>query len=181
MFWFATIAGVIVAILIVAVVVILLLAASKPDEFSVERSAQINAPPEKIFPLINDLHAWKAWSPWENKDPNMQRTFSDNTVGEGATYAWKGDKNVGEGSMEITGATPNSRIAIALRFLKPFKSESSVEFTLEPSGNTTNVRWVMQGRQIFMGKVMCLFMNMDNMVGKDFEAGLASMKAAAEK
>ncbi len=170
--------GIVVAVLIVGV---LIFAATKPDTFRVQRSASIKAPPEKVFALINDFKAWGAWSPWEKKDPAMKRTFGATTVGKGAHYAWEGNKDVGQGSMEITESVPSSRIALKLDFLKPFEAHNVVEFTLAAQGDTTNVTWAMHGPANFLSKLIQVFMSMDSMVGKDFEAGLANLKAAAEK
>ena len=171
-------------ITIVAAVLIagvLLFAATKPDTFRVQRAASIKAPPEKIFPLINDFKAWSAWSPWEKKDPAMKRTFGAITSGKGATYAWEGNKDVGQGGMTIAESVPSSRVALKLDFLKPFEAHNLVEFTLEPKGGETNVTWSMQGDTPYFAKIIHVFINMDSMVGKDFEAGLANLKAAAEK
>jgi len=170
--------AIVVAVLIAGV---LMFAATKPDTFRVQRSAAIKAPPEKVFTLINDFKAWGAWSPWEKKDPAMKRTFGATTVGKGAHYAWEGNKNVGQGSMTITESVPSSKIALNLDFLKPFEAHNIVEFTLAVQGDTTNVTWTMHGPANFVSKLIQVFMSMDNMVGKDFEAGLANLKAAAEK
>ncbi|MEO8558122.1 MAG: SRPBCC family protein [Rhodospirillales bacterium] len=148
--------------------------------FRVERSINIAAPAEKIFPLIEDFYAWTSWSPYEDRDPNLQRSYGTITRGQGATYAWQGNKNVGSGSMEILQAAP-SRIMIDLKFLKPFKAHNQAEFTLQPNGNTTRVTWGMTGPASLMMRVMGLFMNMDKMIGKDFETGLANLKVMAEK
>ena len=170
--------GIIVAVLIAGV---LIFAATKPDIFRVQRSASIKAPPEKVFALINDFKAWGAWSPWEKKDPAMKRTFGAITSGKGAQYAWEGNKEVGQGSMEITEAVPSSKIALKLDFLKPFETHNTVDFTLEPKGDMTNVTWAMQGPTPYFAKIIHVFMDMDSMVGKDFESGLANLKTAAEK
>lgn len=170
--------GIVVA---VAIVGILVFAMTKPDTFRVQRAASIKAPPEKVFALINDFKAWGAWSPWEKKDPAMKRTFGAISAGKGAKYAWDGNKEVGQGSMEITEAVPSSKIALNLDFLKPFEAHNIVEFTLAAQGDTTTVTWVMHGPANFMSKLIQVFMNMDSMVGKDFEAGLANLKTAAEK
>jgi uncharacterized protein YndB with AHSA1/START domain len=164
-----------------AIVVILIIALSKPDTFRFERSIVVNAPPEKIFPLINDFRSWTQWSPWEKKDPALKRTYSGAATGKGSVYEWEGDKNVGKGRMEIAESSPPSKIVIGLHFISPFEANNTAEFTLTPSGNATTVNWAMYGPNLFMGKVMSTFMSMDKMVGKDFEAGLANMKAAAEK
>ncbi len=150
-----------------------------PDTFRIERRAAIAAPPEKIFPLINDLAAWRAWSPWEKLDPNMQRTYGASTTGVGGNYAWE-SKKAGAGRMEIVESGP-SKIVIKLDFLKPFAAHNMVEFLLQPEGAATTVTWAMYGPQPFMSKLMGLFFNMDKLVGKDFETGLANLKAEAEK
>ena len=159
---------------------VLVLAATRPDTFHVQRTASIKAPPEKIFALINDFSRWGAWSPWEKKDPGMKRTFGA-TSGKGATYAWDGNKDVGQGSMEIAESVPPSRIAINLNFVKPFEAHNKVEFTLQPEGDMTTVRWAMQGPTPYFAKIIHLFIDMDRMVGSDFEAGLANLKAIAEQ
>jgi hypothetical protein len=170
-----------VVVLVVLLITVLALAAIKPDTFRVQRSATINAPPEKIFPLINDFHCWGSWSPWEKLDPAMKKTHSGANSGQGAIYEWEGNKQVGKGRMEIALSSPSSRVAIKLDFFKPFEAHNTAEFALDGQGNATNVTWSMDGRQPFMFKVMSLFMSMDKMIGKDFEAGLANMKGIAEK
>lgn len=169
--------------LVIAIVVVglLIYAATRPDTFRVQRTATIKAPPEKIFALINDLHSWSLWSPYEKKDPAMKKTFSGAASGKGAIYEWDGDKNVGKGRMEITDAASPSKIIIKLDFFKPFEGHNTAEFTMEPKGDSTVVTWAMYGPAAFMMKVMGIFMNMDNMIGNDFAVGLASLKAVAEK
>ena len=170
--------GVIVLALVAGV---LIFAATKPDTFRVQRSASIKAPPEKVFALINDFKRWDAWSPWEKKDPAMKRTFGAVTSGKGAVYAWEGNREVGEGRMEIAESVPPSRVKLKLDFLKPFEAHNVVEFNLEPKGESTNVTWAMQGDTPYFAKIIHVFIDMDSMVGKDFEAGLANLKAAAER
>jgi carbon monoxide dehydrogenase subunit G len=171
-----------IAIAVVVIIAgILIFASTKPDTFSVQRSASIKAPPDKIFPLINDFKRWDAWSPWEKKDPAMKRTWGAVTSGKGAFYAWEGNGDVGQGSMEIADSVPSSKVALKLDFVKPFEGHNTVEFTLAPQGDMTNVTWAMKGPAPFISKVMQVFFNMDSMVGKDFETGLANLKAAAEK
>lgn len=148
------------------------------DTFRYERSITIAAPPERIAPLVEDLHAWTRWSPWDKLDPAMERSYSGAEKGVGAAYAWSG-KKAGAGSMRITAATP-AQITLALEFLRPFKAQNTVEFTFTPSEGGTRVTWAMSGPRTFMSKLFGLFMNMEKMIGKDFEAGLASLKAAAE-
>ncbi|MCC2658405.1 MAG: polyketide cyclase [Panacagrimonas sp.] len=167
-------------VVVIAVLGVLALAYAQPDEFRVERSARIKAAPGKVYDLIADLHRWSAWSPWEKKDPAMQRSFTGAEHGVGAQYAWDGNKNVGQGSMLITEAAPSSRVAIDLDFVKPFEGHNKVVFTLSPDGDSTVVNWAMAGPMPFISKLICLFVNMDRMIGKDFETGLANLKAAAE-
>jgi uncharacterized protein YndB with AHSA1/START domain len=171
---------IIASLVVLAVVVVLVLAARKPDHFRVQRSASIAAPPERIFPLINDFHRWGRWSPYEHKDPDMKRTFSGAVSGRGSIYEWAGNSNVGSGRMEIVESSAPSRIAIQLDFLKPFEGHNIATFTMEPAGGTTNVTWVMDGPTPLIGKIMHVFLNMDRMVGTDFEAGLANLKTVAE-
>lgn len=171
-----------IAIVVVVIVVgILAFAATRPDSFRVVRSAPIKAPPEKIYPMLADFHGWSAWSPWEKLDPAMKRTFSGAANGKGAVYAWEGDSKVGQGRMEITEVAPPSKVAIQLDFLKPIEGHDVTVFTLEPKGEVTTVTWDMSGPSPYIAKVMGVFMNMDSMIGKDFETGLANLKAAAEK
>jgi len=171
-----------IAIVVVALIAgVLIFAATKPDTFRVQRAASIKAPPEKVFALINDFKRWDAWSPWEKKDPAMKRTWGATTSGKGAMYAWDGNGDVGQGSMEIAESVPSSKVAIKLDFVKPFEAHNVVEFTLEPKGNATSVTWVMQGPTPYFAKIIHVFIDMDNMVGKDFEAGLANLKVVAEK
>jgi hypothetical protein len=173
--------AIIVVVVLVVVAGVLIYATTRPDSFRVQRSASIKAPPQKIFPLINDLKAWAGWSPYEKKDPAMQRSFGPITAGKGATYEWAGDKNVGQGRMEILEAQPSNKVLIKLDFIKPFEAHNMAEFTLEPKGDTTLATWAIYGPSAYITKVMGLFFNMDTMIGKDFEAGLADLKAAAEK
>jgi len=174
--------AIIAVVLAIAIAIVLILAATKPDTFSVQRAAVVKAPPENIFPLINDFHQWGSWSPWENKDPGIKRTFSGTASGRGAVYAWDGNKNVGSGRMEILDASSPSKIVIKLDFFKPFEAHNTAEFTMLPQGDaTTNVNWVMRGPATFMSKVMQVFMNIDSMVGKDFETGLSNLKKLTEK
>ena len=171
-----------IAIVVVVLIAgVLLFAATKPDTFRVERSASIKATPEKIFAILNDFKQWGAWSPWEKKDPAMKRNFGATTSGKGATYGWEGNKDVGTGSMTITESTPFSKLAINLDFLKPFEAHNVAEFMLTAQGDTTLVTWAMHGPANYMTKIIHVFMNMDKMVGPDFEAGLANLKAVAEK
>ena len=160
---------------------LLLFATTKPDTFMVQRSLTIKAPPERIFPLINDFNNWGQWSPWEKLDPAVTRTYSGPASGVGAAYAWSGNKDVGSGRMEITESVPYTKITLALDFLSPFESHDTAEFALVPSGDSTTVTWTMRGPNLYLGKVMSVFVSMDKMIGKDFVAGLANLKAATEQ
>ena len=173
--------AIVAVVLALAVAIVLILALRKPDIFRVERSASIKAPPESIFPLINDFHRWASWSPYETRDPAMQRSFSGAASGKGAVYAWNGNKNVGSGRMEILDAPVPEKVVIKLDFFAPFEAHNTAEFTMLPRGDATDVSWAMYGPSPFMAKLMHVFMNMDNMVGKDFAAGLANLKRVAEK
>jgi len=170
--------GIVTVVLIAGV---LILATTKPDTFRVQRAASIKAPPEKVFALLNDFNRWGAWSPWEKKDPAMKRTFGATTSGKGAVYAWEGNKDVGQGRMEIAESVAPSKVALNLDFVKPFEAHNLVEFTLEPKGDATNVTWAMQGDTPYFAKIIHVFVNMDKMVGNDFETGLANLKAIAEQ
>jgi uncharacterized protein YndB with AHSA1/START domain len=167
--------------LLVAVAGVLVYAASKPDTFRVARSVTIQAPAERIFPLINDYRQWPSWSPYETKDPQMQRAYGEKTSGKGATYAWEGDSNVGAGNMSIADAVPPSKVLIRLNMVRPIEAHNDVAFTLEPQGDATRVTWGMQGPVPYLAKVMHVFIDVDKMVGSDFEAGLAKLKAVAER
>jgi uncharacterized protein YndB with AHSA1/START domain len=172
----------IVALAVVALVAgVLVLAATRPDSFRVQRSASIKAPPERIFALVNDFTRWGAWSPYEKKDPAMQRSFGATRAGRGAVYQWAGDSNVGKGRMEIAESSPPSRVVLKLDFSEPFEAHNVVAFTLTPKGDATEVSWDMRGATPFLAKIVHLFFDMDRMVGADFEAGLANLKALAEK
>ena len=171
----------IIGLAVAGIVVILIIASTKPDTFRIERHININAPPEKIFALLDDFHAWTQWSPWERKDPALKRSYSGAATGRGAVYEWEGNKNVGKGRMEISDSVPPSRLLVDLHFVSPFEARNTAEFTLTPVGNATTVNWAMYGPNVFMSKVMGTVMNMDKMIGKDFEQGLANMKAVAER
>ncbi len=154
---------------------------TRPDTFRVQRMTTIKAPPEKIFPHLNDFQRWPAWSPYEKKDPAMKRTLSGAPSGKGAVYECEGNKEIGLGRMEIVATAPPSQLTLKLDFLKPFEAHNMVDFTLEPRGESTQVTWAIHGPSPFMAKVMGLVMDMDKMIGQDFEAGLADLKAISEK
>lgn len=166
--------------LLVAIVVFLGYAATRPDTFHVERSAAIAASPAAIYAHVVDFQRWPAWSPWEKLDPAMRREFGGSQGGLGATYAWEGNSKVGKGKMTLMDAEPPSKLAVRLDFVEPFASTATVTFALAPEGAGTRVTWTMDGDQNFFAKVMCIFMDMDKMVGGDFEKGLASLKQVSE-
>ena len=168
------------ALAAVFLVAVLSLASMQPDTFRIERSTVIDAPPEAILAQLTDFRRWTEWSPWEKLDPNLKRTYGGAENGVGATYAWDGNSDAGQGRMEITEADPN-HLAIDLQFIKPFEARNVAEFTLGPRGDSTKVTWSMSGPNLFVGKVMALFIDMDTMIGKDFEAGLADLKRLAER
>lgn len=169
------------AVLLVAVTAILIYASTRPDSFRVERSTAMNAPPEKIFPYIDGLKRWAEWSPYEGRDPAMKRTYGGAESGKGAVYEWDGNDNVGKGRMEIVESTPPSKVVIKLDFLKPFEGHNTAELTVQPKGGQTIVTWAMYGPSTFMTKLIGTFMDMDDMIGRDFAAGLAKLKTVVEK
>ena len=150
------------------------------DLYAVERSTTINAQASAIFPHLVDFRRWPAWSPWEDVDPDMDRSYSGSDAGVGAVYEWSGNRKAGEGRMEITEATEPSKVAIALDFLKPFKSSSTTTILLTAEDGATRVTWRMTGPKTFMTRVMGLFKSMDSLVGPDFEKGLAQLKTLTE-
>ena len=174
------IVGIVAVVLVVAVAGLLIYAALKPGDFRVERSIAIKAPPEKVMALVGDLRGWTEWSPYEKKDPGMKRAYAGAPAGKGAAYEWDGNKHVGRGRMEILEAGP-SKVVIKLDVLAPFEAHNTAEFTAVPQGDGTAVTWAMYGPSPYMAKVMQTVMNMDRMIGSDFEAGLQSLKTLAER
>jgi hypothetical protein len=174
---FVSIAAIAMALLIA---VLLLYASTKPDTFHVERSVHINASAENIFPLINDFHRWDAWTPY-NKDPAMKKTYSGSASGKGAHYAWEGNKQVGQGEITIVDTTQPSQLVFDLHMIKPFEGRNVARFTLTESSHTTQVTWSLDDKHKLVQKIIALFVNLDNLIGKDFEVGLARLKAVAEK
>jgi hypothetical protein len=175
-----TVITVIAVILAIAIAVILALAARKPDDFRYERSIVVDAPADRIYPFVSDFRKWIVWSPYEAKDPDMKRTYGERAEGVGAVYAWDGNREIGAGRMEIADAAQPSLIRIRLDFFRPFKANNLAEFIFTPTGGQTHVTWAMNGKSNFMSKVLCTVMNVDRMVGNDFDKGLKALKAAAE-
>lgn len=167
--------GLVVLLAIFAVVV-----AFQPAAFRVARSGRIAAPPAAVFSEVNDFHKWDAWSPWAKLDPAMKQTHEGAPAGKGAIYSWAGNSDVGEGRMTITESRPPELVRIQLDFIKPFAATNTTEFTFKPDGNGTTVDWVMTGEKNYISKAVCMFMDMDKMVGGDFEKGLAALKKVVE-
>lgn len=174
------VALVILLLIVAGVGVLAAFIARRPSEFAIERSASMAAPPDIVFGLVNDFHRWEGWSPWAKLDPAMKVTYDGPAAGPGASYAWQGDSKVGAGRMAIVESKPNEQISVDLEFLKPFAARNTAIFTFQPDSAGTKVTWTMRGHSDFMGKAVGLFMNMDDLVGKQFEQGLASMRTLAE-
>lgn len=168
-------------ILAVSVAGVLVYAATRPGSFQVARSLSIKAPPEKIFPLINDLRAFNRWNPFLKNDPATKLAYSGPDSGKGAAHEWDGNSQVGKGRFEITDSSPSSKILMKLDMIKPMEAHNRVEFTLEPQGEATRVSWSMGGEQPYLAKLMTVFIDCDKMVGGEFEKGLADLKSLAEK
>ncbi len=167
--------------LVLCVAVVLVLAAMKPDVFRIQRSVAIKAPPAKIYPLIGDLRAFAQWSPFEKKDPDMKRAYTGAPTGKGQVYEWDGNNNIGAGRLIIADTAEPSKVTMQLEMIRPMEAHNMVDFTLAPNGDTTTVTWAMRGQTPFLGKILHVFMDMDRMVGRDFEAGLTDLKTIAEK
>jgi hypothetical protein len=170
----------ILLVLAALVVLFLVVVALQPAEYRVTRSAVVPAAPAEVFAKVNDFHNWEAWSPWAKLDPAVRNTFQGPPAGTGAIFAWTGNDKVGEGRMTLIESRPDQLVRIKLEFIKPFASVCDTEFTFRPEGQGTSVTWTMAGRNGFVEKAFCLFMNMDKLVGGDFERGLANLKTAVE-
>lgn len=159
-----------------SILIVLGVAATKPDTFHIERRAVVAAPPGAVFAQLDDLRRWSGWSPWERLDPTMERTYDGPPRGVGATYAWRGNGDVGAGRMEIVESRPSEKLRVRLEFLEPFEATNMATFTLAPRGDGTEVVWAMDGDNSFIGKVVSVFMDMDALIGQDFERGLESLR-----
>ncbi|HEX2933508.1 MAG TPA: SRPBCC family protein [Candidatus Binatia bacterium] len=166
--------------LAVIIVVLVVIIALQPSQFRVARSTTIAAPPPAVFAQVNDFHRWEAWNPWGKIDPAMKQNYEGAPAGVGAVYTWVGNNELGEGRMTIAESRPSELIRVKLEFFKPFAATNTAEFTFKPEGNQTAVSWSMFGDNNFMAKAIHLFMNMDKMIGGQFEKGLASMKSVVE-
>ncbi len=171
----------VVITVIIIVIAFIIYVSMRPGTFPIARSVSIKAPQEKVFALVNDFHQWEGWSPWEKVDPNVKRTYNNVTSGKGAVYEWEGDRNVGQGRMEITDSSASSKIVIKLDFIKPFQGHNTVEFTLTSQGGNTIVTQTMYGENNFMSKLMGVIFNAEKMIGDKYEEGLNILKAIAEK
>ena len=165
-------------VLVVLLVAFAAFVATRPADFRISRSRTVAASPGVVYAYLNDFHNWPQWSPWEKLDPGMKREHSGSPAGQGASYAWSGNNDVGEGRMTITDSRPNQGVTMRLEFIKPFAATSTAQFDLAPSGAGTNVTWSMTGHNNFMAKAAGVFMDMDKLVGGDFEKGLANLDAA---
>ncbi|MBC8001968.1 MAG: SRPBCC family protein [Opitutaceae bacterium] len=164
----------------VLLIILLIVIATRPGEFKVARSATINTSPALVFAQVNELRKWEAWNPWGKLDPNMKLTYSGAASGVGASYAWVGNNEVGEGRATITEIRADELVQLKLEFFKPMAGVSTATFTLRPHGGHTEVTWAMDGKNNFIAKAMCLVMSMDKMIGNQFEKGLADLKLVAE-
>jgi hypothetical protein len=169
--------GVVAALALILIIVI----ATRPAHFTIKRTTVAAAPPSVPFALVNDFHQWPGWSPWDKMDPALKRTYTGNASGVGAVYEWSGNKKVGEGRMTILESRAESFIRIKLEFIKPFTATNIAEFEFQPEAGGTRITWSMHGTRNFMFKAFSLLMDMEKMVGPDFERGLAAMKALSEK
>jgi carbon monoxide dehydrogenase subunit G len=170
----------IIGAIVILIIGLLLYAYTKPDEFRIERSTAIKATPEQVFTQLNNFKHWLNWSPWEKLDPNLKRDFSGPESGVGAVYDWQGNKKVGKGRMEIIESSEPGILRVQLDFIEPFAANNIAEFSLQQTDNTTHINWAMTGKHVYMWKVMGLLMNMDKMVGKNFEDGLSNLKQLCE-
>ncbi len=170
----------VLGLIVLAVIGLVILVARRPSEYSVSRSAHLPARPDAVFPEIENFHKWDAWSPWAKIDPDAKVAYEGPESGEGASMTWDGNKEVGSGKMTITKADEPKHIEIRLEFFKPFKGVSTVEFKLEPHGDTTFTTWQMQGTNNFVGKFFDLFMSCEKMIGAKYEEGLANLAKVVE-
>jgi Polyketide cyclase / dehydrase and lipid transport len=172
--------NIILFLIVIGIIVVFVLASRQPDDFKISRAGNISATASAIFPHVNTLQKWDAWSPWAKLDPNAKNSFEGPAEGVGAKMSWAGNNKVGVGSMTITESRPSDFVQFKLEFLKPMKATNTAEFTFKPEGDQTKVTWTMTGTNNFMGKVMGLIMNCDKMVGGQFEQGLAALKTVVE-
>jgi hypothetical protein len=170
----------ILIVIAVIVIVFVIIVATRPADYRISRSTTIGAAPAVVFAQVNDFHKWESWNPWGKIDPAMKQTYEGASDGKGAIYTWAGNNEVGEGRMTIAESRPSDLILINMEFFKPMAGTAIAEFTFKPEGNQTTVTWAMTGKNNFMSRAVCMFMNMDKMIGGQFEKGLAAMKSIAE-
>jgi uncharacterized protein YndB with AHSA1/START domain len=171
----------ILLVVCVAIIGILVFAATKPDTFRIQRSITINAPPERVFALIDDFHQWPRWAPQDREDATMRRSYGLQSSGVGAVSQWKSDGSAGAGEMAITAAIPNSRIDVTVDWIKPFKVRNTHEFEITPEGQQVRVTWIAEGSNLYLMKIMEVFVGVNGLMGKHFDTGLKNLKAAAEQ
>lgn len=171
--------GYLVSFILVFLIGLAVFVLTRPDAFQIARTGKIDAPPHVVFPIINDLRQWNRWSPFDKYDPNMKKTYEGPASGPGAQYAWSGNDRAGEGRMAITDIKLNERVAMDLEFTRPFKATNKVNFVIEPAGTGSNVSWIMDGKNNLFMKFFSLIMNMNKVVGKEFEEGLANLNRVA--
>lgn len=173
--------GIVAVVIAIVVAGIVAYAATRPDTFEVSRSLAIKASPEKLFPMIDDLRTFNSWNPFAQQDPQAKVAYRGPAAGKGAAYAWDGNSNAGKGSVEITESSPASKVVMRLDMERPLEAHNRVELTLVPRGDETTVTWAMRGPQPLLGKIVSVFIDLDKMVGGQFEKGVATLKAAAER
>jgi uncharacterized protein YndB with AHSA1/START domain len=164
----------------VVLAVLVLVVSARPGEFRIERAATMAAAPERVFEQVNDLHKWQAWSPWAKLDPNATETHDGAANGTGAIMSWNGNKKVGAGRMTIVDSKPHELVRLKLEFFRPMRATNIAEFTFRPENGGTSVHWSMTGVNGFTGKAFCMIVNMDKLIGADFEKGLAGIRAIVE-
>lgn len=173
--------GFVVVVIAAAIGVVLYLATKQPDKFRVERSIKIDAWPGVVFANLEDFHRWDAWSPWEKLDPKMKKQYKGPPKGAGAVFLWDSNKGVGRGQMTMLQARENDLLRIRLEFFEPRQTTNRLEFTLDNAGQVTQVHWSMEGTNTLMGKALCVFTDMDHLIGGDFQRGLENLKRVSEK
>ena len=167
--------------LLAAIAIFLIVVACQPADFHIVRTAKISAPAAAVFAQVNDFHKWEAWNPWAKLDPAMKQTYEGSPTGVGSVYSWAGNDQAGEGRMTLTESKPDELIRIKLEFFKPMQGTNDVQFLFKPEGEQTSISWDMTGRKNFISKGFCMFMDMDKMVGGEFDKSLAQIKSIVER
>jgi uncharacterized protein YndB with AHSA1/START domain len=169
----------VIFLLVAAPFLVMAIAVTQPASYQLQRSISVSAPPAEVYAAIVDFHRWQGWSPWARLDPNQKTTVAGE--GLGAVYTWSGDDRVGAGRMTIIEALPNSKVAIKLEFLRPWESTNETSFLVVPEGAGSRLTWIMKGTHGYLGRAMSIFLNMEKMLGPDFEKGLAALKSDVEQ